>query len=38
MDSAKGFWTLIGATIVAGIAWMAGSKKVIDWIMRRKKC
>lgn len=35
-DSAKGFWGLIGATIVAGIAWLAGSKVVIDWIMGRR--
>ncbi len=34
-ESAKGFWATIGLTILGGIAWMIGSEKLIDWIMKR---
>jgi hypothetical protein len=37
MDSAKGFWTLIVALVVAGIGYMSGSKVLIDWYMRKRK-
>jgi hypothetical protein len=36
MDSAKGFWTLIVAMIVAGIGYLAGSKALIDRIMKAR--
>ena len=36
MAGAKGFWTLIITMIVAGVAYMIGSKKVIDEIMKRR--
>lgn len=31
-NNAKGFWALIGGMIVAGIAYLAASKKLIDWL------
>jgi hypothetical protein len=33
-NDATGFWTMIGATIVAGIAYMLGAKKLIAWLTR----
>jgi hypothetical protein len=36
-SDAKGFRSLIFGTIVAGIAWMIGAKKLIDWMMNRRK-
>lgn len=37
MDSVTEFWVLIAALIVAGIAWMGVSMKVIRRIMGRRK-
>jgi hypothetical protein len=37
MDSAKGFCVLIGTTIIAGILWTYGSKRVIDKVMKEEK-
>jgi len=37
MDSARGFWTLILALIIAGIGYMIGSKTLIDWYMEKRK-
>jgi hypothetical protein len=36
MDSAKGFWSLIAVTIITGIIYMVGSKKMIDELMKRR--
>ena len=35
-ESAQGFWTMIGLTILAGIAWLVGAREVIKRIMDRK--
>jgi hypothetical protein len=35
-ESAKGFWTMIGLTILSGILWMFGSREMIKRIMGRK--
>lgn len=35
-ESAKGYWTMILMTIVAEIIWMTGSKRLINWYMRKK--
>ena len=32
----SGFWTMIGAVIVAGIIWLVGAREVIERIMKRK--
>jgi hypothetical protein len=37
MDSAKQFWAFIGLTILLGIGYMLGAKKLIDWVMERRK-
>jgi hypothetical protein len=34
-DSPRGFWTLIGLTILFGIAYLFGAKKLIDWVLRK---
>jgi hypothetical protein len=34
-DSPKGFWALIGLTILFGIAYLFGAKKLIDWTLRK---
>jgi len=36
IDSAKKYWLFIGATIVAGITYMAGCMKLLKWWDRRK--
>jgi hypothetical protein len=37
MKSAKQFWTFIGLTILLGIGYMLGAKKLIDWVMEKRK-
>lgn len=37
MDSAKGFWTLIGTMIVLGFAYMFGAHHVIEKIMKARR-
>jgi hypothetical protein len=37
MNSAKQFWTFIGLTILLGIGYMLGAKKLIDWVMDRRR-
>jgi hypothetical protein len=37
MDSARGFWSLIAAMVVAGICYLAGSKALIDRIMKKRE-
>lgn len=34
MDSSAEFWTLIGALVVAGAAYLAGIRPIIDWLAR----
>lgn len=36
MDSAPGFWTLIGGLLVFGFAYMLGAHRLIEWYMRRR--
>lgn len=36
VESAKGFWTVIGLTILGGIAWLFGAQEFIKRIMLRK--
>ena len=35
-ESARGFWSMIGLMILAGIAWMVGAREVIKRIMDRE--
>jgi hypothetical protein len=35
-ESAKGFWAMIGLTILSGILWMCGAREAIKRIMGRK--
>jgi hypothetical protein len=35
-DSATGFWSMIGAVIIAGIIWLVGARELINRIMGRK--
>jgi hypothetical protein len=37
VNSAKQFWAFIGLTILLGIGYMLGAKKLIDWVMERRK-
>jgi hypothetical protein len=37
MDSCKGFWMLIIGTLIAGIAYMTGASKLIDWYIGKKE-
>ena len=36
-DGAKGFWLLIATTIVLGIGYMIGARRLIDWAMERRR-
>jgi hypothetical protein len=37
MNSAKQFWTYIGLTILLGIGYMLGAKKLIDWVIEKRR-
>jgi len=37
MSSAKQFWAFIGLTILLGIGYMLGAKKIIDWVMEKRR-
>jgi hypothetical protein len=37
IDSYKKFWAFIGLTILLGIGYMFGAKKLIDWVMERRR-
>jgi hypothetical protein len=36
MDGAKGFWTLIALTILSGIGYLIGARKLIDTMIGKK--
>jgi hypothetical protein len=37
INNLKQFWTFIGLTILLGIGYMLGAKKLIDWVMEKRK-
>jgi len=36
MDSATGFWALIFGTVLAGIIYLRGVSKLINWLMAKR--
>jgi hypothetical protein len=36
MDSAAGFWALIFGTVLAGIIYLRGVSKLINWFMSKR--